>query len=377
ALDVKRQLVEKGVPFAEGSTASYFPNTSQLVVRGAADTMQWIGRFLTLEETDPPQVEIETKFIEFTEDKMDELRFRWQVSMNSSFPALAPFTFPASGSGVGGQTGGLRGIRTDGLTQQAGISQNALDRELGRNLRQPSVFDIGGILDGNGARVLIDLIHSVAGGNLMSAPKITLKKGGRGTVRIAQEFIYPRHYSPPLIQNDEDGTVVPSNPEDFNFDAPKNVGVCLKVMVQEINPESRLIDLKFENIEVVEFDGFIDYGNPIVTMKESGEQETLAESSALQPVFSTRRASADIQLMDGQTLVMGGFIKDDVQKVKDKVPVLGDVPLLGKLFQSKSNQSVKRNLMILSTATLLHLDGSKNEKPVAAVSAKNAAPLTK
>ena len=61
---------------------------------------------------------------------------------------------------------------------------------------------------------------------------------------------------------------------------------------------------------------------------------------------------------DGQTVVLGGLIREDVQKVQDKVPLLGDIPLLGRLFRSDVDQHIKRNLVIFVTARVLNPAGS-------------------
>ncbi|MFZ5806959.1 MAG: hypothetical protein ACOY3I_07115 [Verrucomicrobiota bacterium] len=350
--EVSRQFVAKGIPFAEGASASYFPNTSKLVVRGTPGMLEAIQNLITRERAQLPQVEIETRFIEFSEDKLEELRFRWQVGANADIPPLGAATIPGR-AGFAGHTAGIRGVDTDDLTLQPGITQNSLDQVLGRNFFGAGFLNIGGILDGHGMRLLVNLMHRVAGANLMSAPKITIKKGEKGAVRIAREFVYPRKYASPVI-SDEDGLVIPSNPEDFNFNDPRNIGVMLKVAVEEVNPDLGLIDLKLEDAQVTEFDGFIDYGNSIVIIPQEGEPSMLSAGTALQPVFSVRRAQTNIQLRDGQTLVMGGFIREDAQSVNDSVPMLSDVPVFGRLFKGKSDQSIKRNLMIMSTARLVY-----------------------
>lgn len=361
--DVRKYLENKGLPFMPGTTANYFPNTCKLVVRGTPEVLNLITNFISLEQEELPQVQIETRFVEFSEDKLDELRFRWQVGAKSMIPALGSIVIPGR-AGVAAKTGGIRGTTTDPLTPQPGLTANSLDEQLGKSLPAPGIIDIGGILDGHGTRLLIDLMKRVAGGNLMAAPKITLQKGARGTVRIAREFVYPRRYSSPTIP-DEDGLVIPPSPEDFNFAEPKNIGVVLKVLVEEVNSELRLIDLRLEDMQVVDFEGFINYGNPIVTINKDGALGGLINSIAMQPVFSVRRAQTSIQLRDGQTLVMGGFIRDDAQKIRDQVPVLGDIPVFGRLFQGKSDQSVKRNLIIMSTATLVKPDGANIKRSTA------------
>jgi general secretion pathway protein D len=72
-----------------------------------------------------------------------------------------------------------------------------------------------------------------------------------------------------------------------------------------------------------------------------------------QPVFSTREVITQVSIYDGQTVVLGGLMREDVQKVQDKVPILGDIPLAGRLFRSNVDQHIKRNLVMFVTAGLM------------------------
>jgi general secretion pathway protein D len=99
---------------------------------------------------------------------------------------------------------------------------------------------------------------------------------------------------------------------------------------------------------VTEFEGFINYGSPI-------ENQGVEVSANIinYPVFSERKVETSVSIYDGQTVALGGLIREDVQKVNDKTPLLGDVPLVGGLFRSQADQHIKRNLIIFVTATLM------------------------
>jgi general secretion pathway protein D len=56
-------------------------------------------------------------------------------------------------------------------------------------------------------------------------------------------------------------------------------------------------------------------------------------------------------------VALGGLIREDVQKVNDKVPILGDIPLAGRLFRSNVDQKIKKNLIIFVTARLMNAEG--------------------
>ncbi len=77
------------------------------------------------------------------------------------------------------------------------------------------------------------------------------------------------------------------------------------------------------------------------------------------PDFTIRQVVTTVNIWDNQTVVIGGLISSSVQSTKDKVPVLGDIPLMGRLFQSESKNSIKKNLMIFITATIVDPAGNR------------------
>ena len=77
------------------------------------------------------------------------------------------------------------------------------------------------------------------------------------------------------------------------------------------------------------------------------------------PDFTVRQVITTVNIWDNQTVVLGGLISSQIQNTKDKVPVLGDLPLLGTLFRSQSKISVKKNLMIFVTATIVDPAGNR------------------
>ncbi|MBE36811.1 MAG: hypothetical protein CMI16_14865 [Opitutaceae bacterium] len=89
---------------------------------------------------------------------------------------------------------------------------------------------------------------------------------------------------------------------------------------------------------------------------------TNVPSGFYQPIFSVRDISTKVTIWDGATLIMGGLTREEVKKVNDKIPVLGDIPILGKLFRSKGESAQKRNLIIFVTANLLSPGGSPKKQ---------------
>jgi general secretion pathway protein D len=66
-----------------------------------------------------------------------------------------------------------------------------------------------------------------------------------------------------------------------------------------------------------------------------------------------RSVQTQLSVYNGATVVMGGLITEDRKTMEDKIPFLGDIPYLGRLFRSRSEQSIKRNLLVFVTARLV------------------------
>jgi general secretion pathway protein D len=163
------------------------------------------------------------------------------------------------------------------------------------------------------------------------------------------------------------GFILPSTPTGFES---RNIGVTLTVK-GESTSIPKAVDLDFTKLEVQDFEGFVDYGALIssVTLGESpymtGSVTTESPVTApigsapyLVPIFSRRSLQSRVRLLDGETVGLGGLISESVQLVDDKVPGLGDMPIVGRLFRSEASQKIKYNLVIFCTVRIIEPDGS-------------------
>jgi len=99
--------------------------------------------------------------------------------------------------------------------------------------------------------------------------------------------------------------------------------------------------------------GFLGYDDP-------GQVEPNAMTALPLPHFRFRQVNALEEVPDGQTLLLVGLVDEaDTQKLRAKVPVLGDIPMLGRLFQSESSVRSKKHLLIFVTPTLIEPGGNR------------------
>jgi general secretion pathway protein D len=112
--------------------------------------------------------------------------------------------------------------------------------------------------------------------------------------------------------------------------------------------------------EITDFDGFVNYGSPINATDVGilGQVTTqLTENAILMPVFSIRRADSNLVVADGATIVIGGMLKQEITDVQDKTPVLGDIPVVGRLFQSEAESTRSIAVLFLVNVELLDPTG--------------------
>jgi general secretion pathway protein D len=400
-------LESQGVEFPPGASANFIAGSSRLVVRNTTSNLDLIESLVDAAMGEQPtQVEIEAKFVEVSQDNLKELGFDW---------ALGPFSIPGSDAvfGSGGTpigtgssaypfidptTGTVVGTDsvTSGLrTGSQAISANSIDAVIAgaagaATSPAAGIFSISGVFTNPQFQVVLRALNQKKGVDLMAAPKVTTKSGQKATITISREFPYPETYAPPQVpQNTGSGSqsvsvvgqaqtadpvVTPAFPQDFTT---RNLGVTLEVEPQ-IGPDGYTIDLNLSP-EVVDFDGFINYGSPIysaanLTAAQDAVRAVLDPASLLnpsarfepqllttniinQPVFSVRKITTNVSIWDGQTVALGGLISENVQQVNDKVPVLGDIPYAGVLFRSSVDQKIKTNLIVFVTARLMDAAG--------------------
>lgn len=384
-----RDVLESyGIVFGQGASATFNPQTSQLIVRQTQDQMELVEAVIeSIRGGGQKQIFITSKFIEIGEEVGKELGFDWLIgpfnigsppkvfgaggtpgNTGALDPANYTFVQPGATIPVGGNplTAGLR----SGFNAIEGNSIDSLIAEAagaaqGGNPISPAIFGIAGIFTDPQFQLMIRALNQHKGTDLLSAPSVLARSGQRAKIEVIREFIYPTEYDPPEIPNQfappttigggagvSGFPVTPATPAAFET---RNTGVTLEVD-PVIGGDEFTIDLNLSP-EVVEFEGFINYGSPInsVGISATGASTTveLTENRIEMPIFSTRKVTTQVTIWDGQTVALGGLIREDVQDVQDKVPLLGDMPLVGRLFRSDVELHLKKNLTIFVTAKLV------------------------
>ena len=413
-LKIKAFLEGAGIPFDDGKGHKFVFDGFQMIVTHDRRSLDLIERILAkLDQDSSRQVEIETKFLEVQEGALDEITFDWQYSFGNPTVEFDPTTgMPAIDSRgrpktvyektLIGNTRTLAGAHSpSGFSRDITISYPD-NPDADQTIANPTPKLPGNIGIGEGvsplldyqqnfnglqvggqtilpefqAKILVNALKRKQGTDLLSAPRVTVMDGQLATITVAQEFIYPTDYQPAPVPGGGGGgaagglgggvgggitiqSATPSfdtvGPEDEN-PGFREVGVVLEVTPTIEKYNSINLDLK---PKVTEFDGFVEYGGPSGTIGTGFSTATvLTPSGILMPIFSVRKVVTQVTIFDGATVIIGGLTREEVKTVNDKIPVLGNLPLIGRFFQSSAESYQKRNLLIFVTASIVSRGGS-------------------
>jgi len=280
--------------------------SNTLVISDTAVNLEKIVPVVEALDTQTPQVMIEAKFIETTKNPKKDLGINWSDTLGAH-----KFT-------MGGKPAGSGGSDSTVVTGPFTMGQGAgmVGSWLGTSM---SVLDMGQ------ASIVLSFLNSDKDTELLANPRVVTTDNGKANINITQQYPIPQFtFSESTASFQLNG---------FMY---KDIGITLKV-TPRINRDN------FVTLEVA----------PEVS--DSNEAKTFATEKATfdVPIIQTRNVTTTVLIKSGHTLAMGGLIREETINGFTKVPVMGDVPVLGPLFRSKSLEKRKRNLLIFLTPTVV------------------------
>ena len=388
----QKKLEDLGVVFPTGAYAVYNQKTSQLKVVNNQEMLDMIGQLISAAEEQTLLIQVGVRLVEINQLDLDS------ITANSTFGGNGPNLLSAVPAGLeptsGGQTppastqrginGQLNQIQGVGLlpnnTLQSFLQSGVLAGTNQTTTYALNTMDFGGtIFDSITFSTLITAISQKNSANVLANPSIILKRGQKGVIEVTQEFKYVKEYSDPqssirtilvsqtasttnttLLATDSvpgPETVIGSFPSQISDPVP--IGVKMGVKPDVTGDNSRVL-LELEPT-FVDFEGFINYGttiNSAYTLSYYNTPVTIMTNNIQQPVFIRRDLTLPaVEVSDGYTLLLGGLLREDIQKIDEKVPIIGDIPIFGRAFQGKTEQAIKKNTLIFVTPRILDVSG--------------------
>jgi general secretion pathway protein D len=402
-LGAKEFLESRGVQFPEGASASFSSGTSTLVVRNTVPNIEVVESLVeqALKQT-PKLVTVTVRMLEVGQNNLDELGFDWLLGGGGSNAkvdfaggshgnavtpnniARFPFTnITTSGVPLASAVTsvGLNPITSGLRTGDAATTTNRLDQLLsvgstvGQVLRPaPGILSIAGVFTDPQFQAVMRGLNQKKGLDIVSSPSVTTKNGQKATVVLGREFIYPTEFDPPQVPQNvntitiiQNGVVVYSGPTAQLIATPATptafemlkLGVILEV--EPVIGEDGSVELTLAPT-ITDFEGFVNYGSPIARGGPGGvaiSENIITENRILQPIFKTSKTATSVRVWDGSTIMLGGLQRQEHSIVDDKVPILGDIPIAGRLFRSHSHSVETKNIIFFVTVDVIDPSGRK------------------
>lgn len=391
-----------GVDFTTPNKSLFFNDRSgMLMVRATLQDLDIIEQAIQVLNMSPSQVTIEAKFAEITQQDNKALGFDWFLGntlMRSGGIGLQGGSAPSFGSPLGsGSAANPSGVfpgplSVDPLNPGAfgpnpgTIPPSGNDNLVTSGLRNvanaPAVGTLTGILTDPQFRVVIRALEQRQGVNLLSAPKVTTLSARQAEVKVVRVRYIVTDLD--LSQTAAGGGTVAGGA----VTTGGGVGSAIQPIadVFELGP---VMDV----VPYVSADGFTIQMTIIPTIKEfegydldtarlfTAQAQSVGNNAANPltaltplPIFRLRQVVTSAIVWDGQTLVLGGLLLDETTKTKDKVPMLGDLPIIGRLFRNEATQGKKTSLVIFVTPTIVDPAGNRVHTDEDLPFAQNAIP---
>lgn len=379
-----------------GRAMFYNDRTGMLLVRASLAELDTVESVLQALNEAPPQVVLDVKFVEITQEDSKALGFDWflgNIQMGSAtntavppasgsvpegvFPAGGPTAASVTNSPLPGQPATITGLLSDpqfrsviNALETAGTNARVA-RELrgdqldwpGRaatnaeNIRVTAATGarITGILTDPQYRVALRALEQRAGVDILAAPRVTTLSGRQAQIQIADLQTIMTGINPAALV--QPGTAPGTNTIPY-LTSTIPIGPTLDV-IPNVSADNQTISL----VVVPTVTEFLGYDQPgeggKVRVWQDGTEKSVAQPL---PRFRVRQMATQAQVPNGHTLVLGGLPVEETRLTKDKVPVLGDLPAVGNLFRNESKQAVKKNLLVFITATIVDPAGNPIKK---------------
>jgi general secretion pathway protein D len=300
--------------------------SNSLVITAQPDVLRSLEDVIRQVDIRRAQVLVEAIIVEVADNSGANLGVQWisaQGGLTQFNNGVVPISQIAAGAAAAREVKGTTVVNEETGVTTVNPDQNGDYSKLGEALGGVTGMMLGVVKNDWGA--ILQAVTTDSNSNILATPSITTLDNQESSFIVGEEV--------PIKTTTSPGTGG-TNP--FTTLDRIEVGIKLKVTPQ-IN-EGNAVKLTIEQ-EVSGRNGDIE-GNPIIAKREI-KTTVLADN--------------------GATVVLGGLIDEDVQQSESKVPLLGDIPVLGALFRSTSSTKRKRNLMIFIKPTIMRDDGLLSE----------------
>jgi type IV pilus assembly protein PilQ len=300
------------------------PRTNTIFYREFKSNMATIAAFLQLVDKPTRQVMIEARLVEVNANPRQAYGVNWGGVFGST-------STPRTISYAGGTPEDPGKASDPNDNKEAGVT-TAGGRVVGNDFITTSLNNFSSLYNNQFAvlslpqmSLTMRLLNEDSDAEFLATPRIVTADNQEATIKIVRSQPVPQ-----LNFNEQTATAV------FGGFEEKEYGNKL-VVKPSINKDD-YISLSVK---------------PEISNKVSDAQFTISGASVFSPIIDTRTLESNVVIKSGNTLAIGGLLQDETTKVRSKVPILGDIPGLGYLFQEKLSSKTKRNLLVFVTPTII------------------------
>lgn len=366
---LKKYFGDRGVMFFDGSSISYDKRSGRLSVKNTPENLRRLDELIRqLDAIEKPLIMVEIKGIEVSEEDLQELGFDWSMS------AIGSVKTDASGNMVSGWLFGQGGGQSNPATRTVregitGVNTALID---GWNFF-PSLF--GNVHPfGSDVPLNISLTINALSRNTrtetLAAPKVMTSNDRMASVRMVKSYQFPEDWDAYEIEDDDGNYTITAPVPSFGdetdigiiFDVTPKVNADNYTITLEVNPTvTNYIGRDEYNIEVKgvlsEYVPATNSAGELIGGTTLKQTPTTDRFNVWKPIISRRNVKVNVNVYDGETIVLGGMIDATTTTRTDKWPILGDLPLVGRFFQSQSENIKRNNLLLFVTTRLVGNDG--------------------
>ena len=303
----------------------YGNEPNSILVIDYPENIQRVAEYLDTVDVAPQQVLIEARVVEVKLQKEHALGVNWKAFADKGYFPIGRF-----------KTGALTALGSMPSPPQQTIAYKpTFYPPLQSATGQESPFTFS-IFDDN-INIVVQTLASALDTDILSAPKVTTVNNREAEIKVIQRLPWAE---PTLTESTSGSSTAVSVTWKINYE---EVGIKLKV-TPIINDDGKIsLALMPEVSEKT--------GDLTLTATQSGTSINYTV-----PIIDTRNAATKVVIGNGQTLIIGGLIKDKSAKGASKVPLLGDIPLLGYLFKSIKDTQDKTELLIFVSPKIITPD---------------------
>ncbi|MFI3242880.1 MAG: hypothetical protein R3Y56_01350 [Akkermansia sp.] len=406
-----------GINFPKDATARYNASTRSLFVRNTAYNVDLIQDLLSIEPESDKVVVLNVYLMSVDKEVLEELGFEvllqfglgekvfggggtdQTATTQSGMPSLSglPSVSTVTDSTAPYVSNGLRSgnqvFATNNINKLISGSKVS-DFTLSNQQKSPGIFGFRGVWTAADLTVLMRGLSQKKGVDLMQNPQLIFSPNMDEQVSIAavREMYYPISFDAPQVQQSStligvnsgivdaiasvvssssygavyatNTIVTPSHPNEFAYcgiteDQFNGVGTLVQVHKAEVLNNGQYVKLDMSAM-VNEFEGFVDWGSPIYASSATDTeivQMQITDNPILMPIFKRSYQNTSVTLASGSVVVLGGLQESMKVKYEDKVPVIGDLPIVGRLFRSSGSQNQTRALLFFAKVNIVDPTG--------------------